>query len=268
MRHGITFRGKHSNDIGVIVKTVGRPFSPPVKQIDEEVQYRDGNIDLSETGGRLYYEDKVLELEFQMICPDNIALQRSASKLVNWLSGGYGELIFDDMPTVKWIAKPVDLDDMKIELYKNSKATVQFRCRPFNDWRYNSSGIPLDSDIILDCDLPIGMGDENEISFQAGTTENTMIYYGSAPVRPGCELSLSSAVKMLDVTVNGVMVRIIPESETNIIIDCEKAIMPEICEGDFFELQPGENTIKIICTGGQGVLKFVYNHKLLYGAEF
>lgn len=27
MRHGITFRGKHSNDIGVIVKTVGRPFS-------------------------------------------------------------------------------------------------------------------------------------------------------------------------------------------------------------------------------------------------
>ena len=233
MRHGITFRGKHSNDIGVIVKTVGRPFSPPVKQIDEEVQYRDGNIDLSETGGRLYYEDKVLELEFQMICPDNIALQRSASKLVNWLSGGYGELIFDDMPTVKWIAKPVDLDDMKIELYKNSKATVQFRCRPFNDWRYNSSGIPLDSDIILDCDLPIGMGDENEISFQAGTTENT-----------------------------------IPESETNIIIDCEKAIMPEICEGDFFELQPGENTIKIICTGGQGVLKFVYNHKLLYGGEF
>lgn len=131
MRHGITFRGKHSNDIGVIVKTVGRPFSPPVKQIDEEVQYRDGNIDLSETGGRLYFEDKVLELEFQMICPDNIALQRSASKLVNWLSGGYGELIFDDMPTVKWIAKPVDLDDMKIELYKNSKATVQFRCRPF-----------------------------------------------------------------------------------------------------------------------------------------
>ena len=121
MRHGITFRGKHSNDIGVIVKTVGRPFSPPVKQIDEEVQYRDGNIDLSETGGRLYFEDKVLELEFQMICPDNIALQRSASKLVNWLSGGYGELIFDDMPTVKWIAKPVDLDDMKIELYKNSK---------------------------------------------------------------------------------------------------------------------------------------------------
>lgn len=115
MRHGITFRGKHSNDIGVIVKTVGRPFSPPVKQIDEEVQYRDGNIDLSETGGRLYFEDKVLELEFQMICPDNIALQRSASKLVNWLSGGYGELIFDDMPTVKWIAKPVDLDDMKIE---------------------------------------------------------------------------------------------------------------------------------------------------------
>ena len=38
MRHGITFRGKHSNDIGVIVKTVGRPFSPPVKQIDEEVR--------------------------------------------------------------------------------------------------------------------------------------------------------------------------------------------------------------------------------------
>mgnify|MGYP001526253652 FL=1 len=54
MRHGITFRGKHSNDVGVIVKTVGRPIIAPVRQIDEEVPYRDGNVDCSETGGRLY----------------------------------------------------------------------------------------------------------------------------------------------------------------------------------------------------------------------
>ena len=108
MRHGITFRGKHSNDVGVIVKTVGRPIIAPVRQIDEEVPYRDGNVDCSETGGRLYYDDKVLELDFYLISHDTVELQKNVTKVANWLAGGYGILIFDDMLSTVWIAKPVD----------------------------------------------------------------------------------------------------------------------------------------------------------------
>ena len=170
MRHGITFRGKHSNDVGVIVKTVGRPIIAPVRQIDEEVPYRDGNVDCSETGGRLYYDDKVLELDFYLISHDTVELQKNVTKVANWLAGGYGILIFDDMLSTVWIAKPVDLDDLTIELYKNGHTKIQFRCRPFNDWLHDSKGVPLDSNHSLDSDIPLGLGDENEIIYGAGAT--------------------------------------------------------------------------------------------------
>lgn len=85
--NGITYRGKHSDEFGTIVKTVGRPIIAPVKQVDEEVAYRDGNVDYSEAGGRLYYEDKVLELEFTVRAMNTTELHKKVSRMINWLSG-------------------------------------------------------------------------------------------------------------------------------------------------------------------------------------
>ena len=65
MRHGITFRGKHSNDIGVIVKTVGRPFSPPVKQIDEEVSIETEILTYRKQGADYIMKIKFLNLNFR-----------------------------------------------------------------------------------------------------------------------------------------------------------------------------------------------------------
>ena len=82
--NGITYRGKHSDEFGTIVKTVGRPIIAPVKQVDEEVAYRDGNVDYSEAGGRLYYEDKVLELEFTIRAMNTTELHKKVSRMINW----------------------------------------------------------------------------------------------------------------------------------------------------------------------------------------
>ena len=264
MHHGITFRGRHSDEFGVVVKTVGRPITPPVKQLDEEVDYRDGNVDFSETGGRLYYEDKVLELEFSIIAVSTTKLNIAVSKIASWLSGGYGELIFDDMPFVFWIAKPVDLDDLTINLYRNGKTKVQFRCRPFNKWIFDSKGIPIGSDYPLGSDIPIGLGNENEIIFSTGSTVKTLDYVGSAPIRPIIKIEPESTVTAFSITVNGVKAECSKIAQS-FEIDCENAVMPIGFNGDFCELLPGSNDIKIESASGGGTVIFEYRHNFLYG---
>lgn len=266
MHHGITFRGRHSDEFNVAVKTVGRPITPPVKQEDEAVSYRDGNIDFSEAGGRLYYEDKVLELEFSIIAVSTTRLNITVSRIASWLSGGYGELVFDDMPFVFWLAKPADIDDLTINLYRNGKTKVQFRCRPFNKWVFDSKGIPLDCDYPLDSDIPIGLGDENEIVFSANTTR-VLNYAGTAPVRPVIKIELANTVTRFSISVNGVKAQRIAAGQ-NFEIDCSSAVMPAGFKGDFCELLPGENEIKIESTGGGGAVIFEYRHNFLYGDGF
>lgn len=271
MRAGITYRNKHSSEFCTIVKTVGRPIIAPVRQKDEEVPNRDGNIDCSESGGRLFYDDKVLELEFLLVTPNDVELHKQATRFINWISGGYSELIFDDMPYTAWIAKPADLDKLAIELYKNSKIKIQFRCRPFNKFLFDSDGIPLDSDVVLDSDIPIGLGDENEIEFSAGSSSHTLDYLGSAPVRPILHVSLEPTVQQFIMTANGVTLTITPINSSVIdrvyIIDCENGDMPEEVIGDFCEISPEENTINIQSIGGAGNVFFEYRHNFIYGED-
>ena len=265
--HGITFRGKHSDEFNIIVKTVGRPIIPPAKQVDEEVEYRDGNTDYSEAGGRIYYEDKVLELEFNIKAVNTTRLGVTVSRIAAWLSGGYGELIFDDMPLVIWLAKPADLGDLTINLYKNGNTRVQFRCKPFNIFLHDSKGIPHDTPIVLDSDIPLDFGEENVLAFAAGTTTHTLDYMGTAPVRPVIQIQMTKAVSSFSININGVVI-IRTNTGSSFTIDCQNGIMPNGLSGDFPELLPGENTIIVTSTGGSGTVTFEYKHNFLYGDGF
>lgn len=266
MMHGVTFRGVHSSEIGVIVKTVGRPITPPVRQEDEEVPHRDGSVDVSEAGGRLYYDDKILELEFSLIGKNSTNLQSRVTKFINWLSGGYSELIFDDMPYVVWLSKPLELDKLAIERFKHSKVSVQFRCRPFNKFLYSSQGIPLGSDIPLGSKIPIGWGDENYISFDEGESIHNLYYEGSAVVRPKIDIFLDEGTTWCRVDVGGSEIYIKNDGENRYIIDCENGYMPNGVSGEFSELSPGDNEIKI-SADGCGTVFFDYRHNFLYGEE-
>ena len=265
--NGITYRGKHSDEFGAIVKTVGRPIIAPVKQVDEEVAYRDGNVDYSEAGGRLYYEDNVLELEFTIRAMNTTELHKKVSRMINWLSGGYDELIFDDMPAVAWIAKPVDLESLSILLYKNGRSTIQFRCRPFNRFIYDSQGIPLGAKIQLGAAIPLGMGKENNISFAFGTTTATLNYFGSAPIRPKVAVTRNTSGGSFSIEVNGVEAGFSANAPSSFEIDCENAVMPSGMSGDFFELVQGENAIEIN-SSCNGEVKFEYKHNFYYGDGF
>ena len=279
MTHGITFRGKHSREFNIVVKTVGRPIIAPVKQTDEEIPYRDGNIDCSETGGRLFYNDKVLELEFSFLAVNTTELHILVTNVINWLAGGYGELIFDDMPNVIWVAKPVQLDNLSILLHRDGKANVQFRCHPFNQWIYDSTGIPIDSDYILDSDIPLGFGDENYITiYPPDHDAHTLNYAGSAPVRPLIRVTFSAAGQTIRIgkmlnshTLVEVPIGFQTETAGTFEFDCATGTMPENCSGNFFELTPGENILDIwgdteVYNENETIdIEFVYKHNFLYG---
>lgn len=254
MMYGITYRERHSREFGVIVKTRTRPACPPVRTIEETAPYRDGALDYSRQGGRLHYDDKILELDFVMPSPELKLTHQTVSRLVSWLSGWYGELIFDDMPLVIWEARPIDLSEVSVELYRIGKVTVQFRCRPFNRLLFQSTGIPLDSNIPLDSDVVLDYGIDSV--FHLANGKQTVIYYydGDAETSPVFRVS-GSGLGNLVLTLGG---RTLTFSHgfTDLEIDCgswrTKSQGNDVTDqmaGDYPELTPGGNEITIDIDG-------------------
>lgn len=129
--YGVRFRNTHSRDVGLLAKTGKRPAAPPVRTVEETILYRDGNLDYSEQGGRLFYDDKLVEVEFTAIAKELSDTDRLIAAAVKWLSGGWGELIFDDMPLVKWLANRL--------IYRISA----FRFTASGNLPYNSGAVRL-----------------------------------------------------------------------------------------------------------------------------
>lgn len=274
---GITYRGKHSKrDIGVIVRTVTRPVLPPPRVLEETVPYRDGSLDFSEQGGRLFYDDKIAEIEVSVVDKSLPILQRRIAKVAAWLCGGYGDLIFDDMPYTVWTAKPIDVDGIAPELQRVGKTIVQFRCRPFNHLSFNSQGVKLDSKVRLDTDLPLNYGLDSEITVVNGTQELSYVNIGDAPVRP--DIVISGPMREITITINGKSLLIrsgVPfDTYGGVVIDCENwrcigmdGTAVDGSAGEYMELIPGKNTIKTTCSYA-GTMKLVFFPNYLYGSDF
>lgn len=273
MATGFTFRGKHSGrDIGVTVRTVSRPVLPRQKEVTEDIPYMDSVLEYTDAGGRAYYQDKVLEIEISVVEDDLKTLQKKISKVASWLNGGFGHLIFDDMPYICWIALPVDVDGIAPELARVGKTIVQFRCRPFNELIFSSDGIPLDCDIPLDSDIKIGFGEENEADLTNGENIITLDYIGTAPVR--AVLHFEGAFSAVSVALEEKQLTFHPPSPVTLLdIDCATYTcicgavdMTKYSDGEYPELHAGENELHITCIGS-GTLRLKYNYKYLYGDE-
>lgn len=256
--------------MGIIVKSKNRPSAPIPITTEEAVAFRDGSVDYSNQGGRLYYEDKVLELEFILPRYELRDTHIAISQLVGWLSGWYGELIFDDMPLVAWQARPVDLSDVTTELFRIGRVSIQFRCRPFNHLLFTNSGVILDFDIPLDSIVPIDYGINSTAELETGEQTIQHIYVGDAPVKPKIIIN-GENLSSLCISVNGA--KLSYDGQFSVIeIDCEKwrayadgvDITAEI-SGDYGELLPGENQINVT-VDKPAELKFDYKPLFMYGA--
>ena len=266
---GFIFRGKHSyRDIGVKVDVTDLPISPPKKtEFEEGIPYRDGSIDFSETGGRVFYKDKTMQVTCYLINSNTVKRNKQIERFVSWINGGKGELILDDMPFVKWIATPIEVEDMTIMLQRAGKTTVAFRCEPFNQFIYDTNGIPLGTDIALDTDVAIGWPLNHYTDITSGTNTFTIENEGSAAVRPVFELN--GKFKSITIKVGGNELKY-EHDATSITVDCnlfscfENGVnTTNYSDGDFTELSPGENKITVEADG-EGTMQIVYNPLFFY----
>lgn len=267
--YGFTYRNIHSGSFGLIIKTKTRPVAPPVKNSIEEVTAIDGTVDYSDCMGRLYYNDKILEVGFTYPGKDMNDLHKQISKVVQWLSGGYGELIFDDMPNVRWIARPIDLQALTVKHIRCGTSTVQFRCEPFNELIYDSTGIPIGSDIPIGSNTDIGFGEDSLHNLASGTNNITYNYIGNANVMP--VLHFIGHFEGISVECNGRTFEYSDSIEelyiggkNHICTSNDGADVSENSNGEYIEFKPADNEIIVKCTGG-GTMEIIHNAKYYYG---
>ena len=269
---GLTFRGKHSlRDIGVNTTVRERPFIPPPKtNFNEDVPYMDGSLDFSQSGGRVFYKDKILEVDFDLIQSDFSVRNKSIERFAAWLAGGKGELILDDMPRVKWIAYPISTDDIRIQIQRVGKCTVEFRCEPFNNFMFSTKdGIPLGSDFELGSEIRIGWGEETEIN--DGDNIITVSNDGSVPARPVIEFF--GDFQKITLTHNRTSMTY-DTPFRHLEIDCEHfTVFTETkdvtgkSDGEFIELAAGDNEITISARGS-GIVFFDFTPKYFYDTQY
>lgn len=282
---GFFYREMHTHrDLGLRTKIVSRPVMPPLRSVTETLPGRDGMLDFSVIGGRQRVDDKVLEIEIGIIGRDNSELNEKLSRIGRWLGwkkphnqyrDGYEPLIFDDMPYIKWMVRPVNLNSSFNELFRVYKTTLQFRCKPFNFFLYDSSGIPLDSAFPLDSKIPVGYGEglENiavDSAFAQGKTVSVM-NYGAAPVLPVIDLIGSfSAVRLESYSGycqwNGQTSRLRIDGVNGTVTSGDQNMM-QYFTGDFIELEPGMNQLETRITG-MGQMKIWYETQFFYGEVF
>ena len=274
---GIKFRGVHSSEIGAVWKSENRPFLPTAKIHTESLPEVDGSYDFSEVNqdGRIHHEDRVFQGTISVKTKNMEELQDKLTEVARWLVGGYGELEFDDMPGTIWKAKVENPEQVMYELGKIGKATVYFRVHPYSEWVVDSTvtGIPIDFPIPLDSEYPLDFAG-NIYSYAFGAeTDIEVNNLGDWYTKP--LVIVTGTYGYIELQIGDKSIRYFGGSVTNdiVVIDCKKFVIAKNTNddtvnsiGDFFELKPGINEIRIISDGSGKVafdFKFIYVNKVM-----
>lgn len=272
MRNGFKFKGRHSSELGVTVRTKSRPIRPSVKSLIVDVPFRDGVYDFSESNplGRAMYNYRIFTVVIN-VCAENIyEMQDKLSKLSLWLEGS-GDLVFDDMPLTVWKGKISD-EIVYMPEYGGKKAVmeVSFRTEPFSFGAFGTEGPVLDIDVIsLDDYLPVGM-DELYTYTVSKTGELHILNFGDRPMRPVINISGANAAVVMQM--NGKSLNFFSKGNTK--VDFERQDVTDEdgrlnVAGEFFEFSPGENILKVRTSNDTEIILTVsFKPKFIYGAVF
>lgn len=278
MRMGITFKGIHSDTMGVTVRTKSRPILPEEKERIIDHTTMDGVFDFSSMGesGHSYYNDRIFQSEMLVCANDITELQKNVSRVAAWLKGS-GQLIYDDMPYVVWKAKVATSVDFAPKIYGTQAIlSVSFRVNTWSESIYDARTLyetPLDSAIPLDSDLKLDMSEYFAFPLKAGLNNIFVENLGTVHVEPILQFTgTSSTLKMLWDT--GTMEY--TQSFTKLEIDCKQkqvlsngANANKYLKGAFPQLLEGDNNFIIHVTGDtelfvQYTPRYIYNETVIY----
>ena len=72
MKTGFTFKGRHSDEFGLVMKTSSRPIHPEMKSYTYDSPLTDGVYDFSSANsyGRAFYQNRIFTLIMQIYADD------------------------------------------------------------------------------------------------------------------------------------------------------------------------------------------------------
>lgn len=244
MRSGFTFKNRHSDEFGIIVRTDNRPLIPAVKTVLYSAALADGEYDFSAANsiGREVYKPREFSMIIQ-IYADNIAgLNRKAARVAAWLVGG-GYLIFDDTPFVRWYATVrSEIAFMPQNRGRTAVITAVFSTAAFGEavWSAEES-LPIDT--VLSIDSYILLDASAETVIEADKDKEYIIETGSfsdMPVRGIFTIGGSGGT--LCVGSDKGSMSVIKENGKTLVIDCKNYRITsggtEVAaeDGEFFEM--------------------------------
>lgn len=256
MRNGFTFKERHSSDFGVTVKTKSRPLRPSVKTALLDLPCRDGVYDFSSVNalGRECFNERVFIIEISVCAEEVCALQDKLSQLSLWLEGS-GELIFDDMPLIRWNCTVSDeIIYMPERGGTKSVIEVSMRAVPFGRAVFGSDGPALGDVLCLGTPLPVGLADLNTHTFEGDGTI-AAVNWGDRPVSP--VISISGAMGTVTVSSGGRALSF--EANGPVTLDLKKQRVRDEngndlpVSGSFFELGAGKSYIGVSGSGSKCV---------------
>ena len=259
---GFVYGDKHSNDFGIVAKSVSRPILPSLRKRELIIPSRHGTYDF----GNNAYENRSISVLLQYIGNSFNELRIRARNIAAWLGNmTYATLTFDDEPDKYYLAKIYNALDLET-LFRLGKATVQFECQPFALYQ-ESSGV----DLTWDTALPWGSEYTwNNVWHHAiAVTEDAdfdIDYFGTQEVGLGSpagskfDIAVYGSFTDITISLNGKSITHTgPVLSQAVIIDNVNATVKNgsinelsKCIGNtdtFLSLIPGLNTVSITGTG-------------------
>lgn len=284
MKYGFTYKNRHSSEFGIVAKTVARPILPEMKSYTMDAPLADGIYDFSEANeySRPFYNDRFFEIQLQVSADSLLSLEMKVSKIASWLCGK-GELIFDDMPYVKWSARVISELGFMPELRgKKAVMTVNFRVEPFSRCVFNTSdGTEIDAAICLDTNLPIGIDSCFKWVFNGADGAYTnisktlkVVNMGNVYARPVVRIDgdaknivISNGNKTLKI--NTQKSCFVLDFEHQTVTDGDGNSVMNYVTGDFFELAPEGAAVAVsLDAKGSVDLCVEYEGRFIYALDF
>lgn len=244
---------------------------PTAKTYSQETPESDSEYDFSEynADGRLHYYDRVFEGTLSVVGRNMSQVHILMTKLARWLFGGWKTLEFDDMPGTIWTVKIENPDQVSFELNQIGTATVYFRAKPFSKWFLNSmsGGIPLNSKVLFDTDIPLDINLNNTFDFTAGNQTFTINNVGDWYTRPKITVTGSFSQITIKLGLKGYTYSALVIPGDSLVFDCQNQmvtknglnVMKNVI-GEPFEFSPGANILTINANGtGKVLVLFDYN---------
>lgn len=119
------------DDFGASLAT--RAISAPAKkEIKETVPFSNQTYDFSRINGELYWEERELQCEFEIMadCPED--LEHKKARFSNWIMNVFNEEIHDPFePDFHYIGTFYDMDYADEDCVEKTTATVTFKAYPY-----------------------------------------------------------------------------------------------------------------------------------------